>query len=391
MAAVSAAATAGEISKLGTASGQLNPFHVLINLFGCVTSLGQVYNDAQCYGVRCAALACVVSAYSVSQHYRYNAYPQIRRSIIVILVLIPVYALDATLGLYKTSFHIPSRVLREAYEAYTLLAFMRLVLVCLGKVPGGLSRRWSGKFQFPIWSQVPQNDESADSALLGSLHAGVCQYALLCGMVTPSIALIAWYNGHFHEGNFSFSDAYPYCSAVQFVSQSWALYCLVQLLHQARSQLEPVRPVIKFMCIKFLIFATWMQSVAILILENLSSLGRVSLWIETQHEQRIRHWWDPTGLFDGSETVTRQEDMWHRSDVRGYVGSGLGSFLLCVEMLAFAVMHRYAYPSSEWDPKDPKCAASQLVLLRPSTDPGSSVPLLKPSNRTSVVATNENV
>ncbi|CAE8644022.1 unnamed protein product [Polarella glacialis] len=338
--------------------GHLSPFEIAVSLFGRVASLGQVYNEAQMVGARCAALACVLSAYSVTQHLRRNAHPRIRRAIVGIILLVPVYSLDACVGLYKSSFNVPSRVVREAYEAFALLAFMHLVHLCTGKPPIGLNlvlRRNSC-----LWHDPAETPEDARRTRL--VTSGICQYALLCGVLTPAVALISWCSGRYHEGRFSYNDAYPYCAALQLVSQSIALWCMVQLLVQTREQLVPVRPMVKFMCIKLLIFATWVQSIMILILENLSSLGRISLWIETEQHQTVKHWWDPTGLFDTTQIVTHRTDAWHREDVRGYVGSGLGSFLLCVEMVAFAILQRYAYPSSEWDPKEPNYAASYLVL-----------------------------
>ena len=48
------------------------------------------------------------------------------------------------------------------------------------------------------------------------------------------------------------------------------------------------------------------------------------------------------------------------------MGSGLGNFLLCVEMLLFALAHRASFPTSEWDPAAKGYVAHRFV--KPSGD-----------------------
>lgn len=328
--------------------------NVLVELFGQVTSLGVVYNEAQMIGTRFAALACAITAHSIWIHWRRNACPQVRSCIIRILLLVPVYAIDAALGLQRTRNEVPRQLLRQAYEAYVLLCFLRLMLLCLGDgAHGG-------------WCSFSPFAKKGCRGAVDIAKLGVWQYVMVCGVLNTSVALLAWAAGAYHDGLFVVGDAYPYCSAVQFVSQSWALWAMVNLLHCTQRDLAPARPVLKFMCIKLLIFFTWMQTVAILMLENVSSLGRLSLWIETEHRSTVSHWWDPLGVFDATRLERHRTDAWLQPKVRSEVGTGLGNFVLCLEMVAFAVLHCCAYRVSEWDASDPGCSGLRLLAARRS-------------------------
>jgi len=375
-----------------------SPDNILVSAFGAVTSLGQVYNDAQLIGTRCAVLAVLVSLRNIYKIARNNPYPHVRRCLISVLLLVPIYAIDACCGLQHMRFAVPRQLLREAYEAYALLAFMQFILNCLGgpdgaavrledegchsiytssrfsKIGGALSAKTKvfitkcGSLDvkvFEIYNRVTGTGSprpcTAGTRFIRNVQFGVWQYAVVCGLLGTTLALVAWTAGVYHDGCFETNDAYLYCTALQFASQSWALWSMVQLLHRSKKSLQPVRPILKFMCIKLLIFFTWSQSVAILVLENISSLDSVSLWIETSQSRTVTHWWYPFGWFDSSRREVLLEDAWQQDSVRRYVGTGLGSFVLCLEMLCFAVLHSFAFPSSEWDPRSNACAGCRLL------------------------------
>lgn len=48
----------------------------------------------------------------------------------------------------------------------------------------------------------------------------------------------------------------------------WALYCLVQFYNVAHVELDPIRPLSKFISFKAIVFATWWQGVGIVLLYN---------------------------------------------------------------------------------------------------------------------------
>jgi len=255
-----------------------------------------------------------------------------------VLLLVPVYALDAALGLQRRALQVPRQLARQAYESFVLLSFMRFIFVCLGLESDYAALRW--------------------------VRLGIYQYIVVVGFFYTLGAMMAWRIGLYHEGVFDGRDTYPYFMALQCASQSWALWSIVKLVHCTRRELRPIKPVVKFMSIKLLIFFTWLQTVGILFLESVSSLGRVSLWIETEQSHTVTHWWDPFHWYDVRYTETHQINAWRQQRVRDQVGSGLGNFILCAEMVAFAILHCVAYPASEWDPSSARYAGRRLFGAR---------------------------
>jgi len=223
----------------------------------------------------------------------------------------------------------------------------------------------------PATPDVYDEKVSRGAKFVRRMELGVLQYVVLCGGVNTIIALLAWSSGFYHVGRFEVTDAYPYCSALQFVSQSWALWSMVQLLHCTQRYLAELQPVRKFMCVKLLIFFSWLQSVGMLVLENLSSLRGVRLWLDTRRECIVSHWWDPIGLFKHTRVELHRTDAWQGCATRSFVCSGIGSFVLCLEILAFAVLVYRAYPCSEWDPSDRECTGHRFVAGRAGYRHGS--------------------
>ena len=100
---------------------------------------------------------------------------------------------------------------------------------------------------------------------------------------------------------------YIYITLVNNCSQMWAMYSLVMFYYSTREELEPWRPVGKFVCVKLVVFFTWWQSLVIAILFKLGLIHDIG---------------SPEG--DGFG----ERDAWSGSDV----AKGLQNWLICVEV-----------------------------------------------------------
>eukprot|EP00591_Stephanopyxis_turris_P002353 CAMPEP_0195512042 /NCGR_PEP_ID=MMETSP0794_2-20130614/4151_1 /TAXON_ID=515487 /ORGANISM="Stephanopyxis turris, Strain CCMP 815" /LENGTH=216 /DNA_ID=CAMNT_0040639759 /DNA_START=669 /DNA_END=1319 /DNA_ORIENTATION=- len=117
------------------------------------------------------------------------------------------------------------------------------------------------------------------------------------------------------EGVLDWGKGYIYIAVVTNFSQMWALYCLVKFFNATKEDLRsPVNwhPVGKFLCIKGVVFFTWWQGLAIVILQDQGFIKDIGTWNADE------------------------------------VAKGLQDYLVCLEMLLFAVAHSYTFTHQEY-------------------------------------------
>ena len=78
--------------------------------------------------------------------------------------------------------------------------------------------------------------------------------------ITAILAIILDRYGHYHEGHFEISSGYMYLSAINNISISLSLYCLVLFYMATEERLKPFSPFAKFLCIKAILFFSFWQS-----------------------------------------------------------------------------------------------------------------------------------
>lgn len=80
------------------------------------------------------------------------------------------------------------------------------------------------------------------------------------------ITVILKATGTYAEGQFEANAGYTYVSITYNFSVSLALYCLAMFWVCTNSDLQPFRPMPKFLCVKSLVFATFWQGLVVSIL-----------------------------------------------------------------------------------------------------------------------------
>ncbi|XP_042438652.1 transmembrane protein 184A-like isoform X3 [Zingiber officinale] len=120
------------------------------------------------------------------------------------------------------------------------------------------------------------------------------------------ITFMLYAKGKYEDGNFSVYQSYLYITIIYTVSYSMALYALALFYVACRDLLWRFNPVPKFIIIKSVVFLTYWQGVLVF-------LAAKSGFIKSAEE-----------------------------------AADLQNFVLCVEMLAAAVGHFYAFPCKEY-------------------------------------------
>jgi len=103
---------------------------------------------------------------------------------------------------------------------------------------------------------------------------------------------------------------------VDFVSISVALYGLLTFYILTKEELQPRRPLAKFLAIKLIVFATFYQSFVFSILEKTHTIKGTKYWTATN------------------------------------VANGLSALCLTIEMVFFSLFMIWAYPASEYKSED---------------------------------------
>jgi hypothetical protein len=167
---------------------------------------------------------------------------------------------------------------------------------------------------------------------------GVYQYVLVklaCTLVT--VATMA--TDTFGFGEFrNWSAAYVYVTIAVNLSQAVAMYCLVffthALLREYAGRSPPLRPVLKLLCIKGVVFLMFWQGLV------LSGMGAA-------------------GVLKPTLSYTQEE-----------VSDGLQNFVVCIEMFLFAVAHKWAFSYHDF-----VHVAADGVVTVAAAGTGSGLPL----------------
>lgn len=256
-------------------------------------------------------MALPIAFWQITQHMVHYTKPRLQKHIIRILWMVPLYALNAWLGMIIPAQSIYFDSLRECYEAYVIYNFMKFLFNYLNEEEvnfvSNLELKPQTKHFFPLCC-LPTWEMGRE--LVHNCKHGILQYAVV-RPVTTAISFICELADVYKEGEFKGNSAFPYMIAVNNFSQFIAMYCLVLFYKANKEELLPMKPIGKFLCIKAVVFFSFFQGVIISLLVY-------------------------TGVIS---SVFGTED---QSDVKD-ISSRLQDFLICIEMFLAAVAHHYSF------------------------------------------------
>ncbi|OQR86496.1 hypothetical protein ACHHYP_10496 [Achlya hypogyna] len=274
-------------------------------------------------------LTVLFSGWEVWTHLLYNPEAGIRRYIIRILIMVPIYAVTSYLALTIPEYKVYFETIRDFYEAFALHSFYYFMIEFLGGQAVLAQRLLShkqqthhaGGFQLCLstWKMGPE--------FVAKNTWGILQY-IPCKIFITVMTYVSIIFDFYGEGQYTNPFvAYGYLTVLLTVSQTWALYCLLLFYHGCHEELLPMKPFPKFIAIKAIIFFTFWQSCMI------SMFSRFGVISESWHIRCEEIHTDPiTG-------ATTYEHCWEPAEI----GGALNNFIVCLEMLIFTVVHHYAF------------------------------------------------
>lgn len=252
-----------------------------------------------------AFAGCAISLFNCSRHLRNYTAPHKQRNIVRIIFIVPVYCVFSffSLVLYEKAPYFNS--IRDVYEAYVVYCFLNLILaygggqnkccVEIARSPGSILH------PFPLCKLPPLQ--------LGSrfLHAAK-RYTLQFVIIKPIFAVFSLFMLSINQHETAW---YSWLERIIYnISYTLALYWLVlfYLATHHLPQLRQARPVTKFLAVKLVVFATYYQALFVSLVPGVP-IDRLNRW---------------------------------------------NDFILCLEMVIFAVLQIWAYNWNEFNWSEPE-------------------------------------
>ncbi|KAI2621129.1 DUF300-domain-containing protein [Hypoxylon sp. NC1633] len=257
-------------------------------------------------GSLAATFASIVSIWLQLKNYRK---PLLQRYVVRILLMVPIYSISSWVSMVSLTAAAFLDPIRDIYEAFTIYTFFQLLINYLD---GERALIIMAHGRAPVHHLWPLNHvfakvDISDPYTFLAIKRGILQYAWLKPILAIA-AIIMKAAGIYQEGYIGLSSGYLWSGIIYNISVTVSLYSLGLFWVCMHHDLQPYRPVPKFLCIKLIIFASYWQGFFLSILVWLGAIP---------------------------------------DDVQGYTSDNLAvaiqDALICVEMPAFAVAHWYAF------------------------------------------------
>lgn len=241
------------------------------------------------------------------KHYNYPHHPKTQRSIVRILILVNIYAIESWISLFMPEYASYLNIVRDLWESVVIYEFFSLIITCCGGYRALTEDLYRTTKHFKPFDLCFDNWAAED--VIFWCRFGILQYCL-CQGVCGVLIFIFHMMGAYHDGEFTFTSIYPYIAFIISVSQTWAIYVLVLFYYAldhldsnttAGSRFQEFNAVAKFICIKGVVFFVFWQSFFL----------SIALHI---------------GLLESNMSAVKVQD-----------------FFVCIEMLGFAIAHTYAF------------------------------------------------
>ncbi|XP_056649204.1 transmembrane protein 184C [Diorhabda sublineata] len=258
-------------------------------------------------------VAIPLSLWEIIQHVTHYVQPKLQKHVIRILWMVPIYAINAWLGLIYPEQSVVVDSLRECYEAFVIYNFMVFLLNYLNMemdLEASLELKPQVKHIFPLCC-LPEWEMGRP--FVYTCKHGILQYTIIRPLTTAISIVCKSYNVY-GDGEFKASVAFPYLLIVDNISQFLAMYCLVMFYKASAAELRPMKPLPKFLCIKAVVFFSFFQGVLI----------QFAVYFEIIKP-------GPDSDQDGLSLSTRLQD-----------------FLICIEMCLASIAHHYSFSYEQY-------------------------------------------
>ncbi|CAM9312888.1 unnamed protein product [Chrysoparadoxa australica] len=236
-----------------------------------------------------------LSGSNIIRHIKHYNSPRTQKYIFRILAVVPVFAVGSCVSVMWPSAAVVILTIRDVYEAFVVYSFLTLILEYAG---GDYNCIEQMKNLTPVTGPPPLCcwHFRRDGKLLRVCKQG-CIVFVVIKPIMAACSLVALGQGAFYQPPFQWTLLIVYN-----ISYTVALYCLLIFYLATRPLITNFKPVRKFFAVKSIVFATYWQSVLVYFVPGLTS---------------------------------EQAYLWN-------------DFILCLEMIPFALLLNNAFPYHEF-------------------------------------------
>ncbi|KAI8525417.1 hypothetical protein RHMOL_Rhmol13G0229100 [Rhododendron molle] len=278
----------------------------------------------------CVLLTMHFTIQLLSQHLFYWKNPKEQKAIVIIILMAPIYAVVSFVGLVDIQGSKPFFMflgsIKECYEALVIAKFLVLMYsylkISISKniVPDEIKGR-EIHHSFPMTLFQPHTVR-LNHKTLKLLKFWTWQFVVIrpiCSFFMITLQILGTYPSWL---SWTFT-------MILNVSVSLALYSLVIFYHVFAKELEPHKPLAKFLCIKGIVFFCFWQEVLFFM---------VTLYFSPK-----KHFNHTQGIVLEilvALGIIKSNHFW--LDVE-HIEEAIQNVLVCLEMVVFAVLQQYAY------------------------------------------------
>ncbi|KAL8277027.1 hypothetical protein RQP46_010561 [Phenoliferia psychrophenolica] len=229
----------------------------------------------------CTLVVCLVSGTNVFLHCRNYRKPLEQRQIIRILLMPIVFSVISFLGYRFFREFVYFELVRNTYEAFTIAAFVVLMLMYVSSSPAEqrevMSTKEKRKLVFPFccWRYRPSKPY-----FIFAVKWSVMQFVILKPLISIA-SIVTEVLGVYCATSSSFAFANIYLEIVDFVSVSIALYGLIVFYALVRQELAGHRALSKFWTIKIIVALVFYQGFVFTILQKYDVIKASAYWTAT--------------------------------------------------------------------------------------------------------------
>lgn len=274
-------------------------------------------------------LACLITFWHMLSHVkRGRTKPSVKRRILAILWMVPIYSFFSWLALIFEDQEAIFSAAHDFYEAWAIYAFMGFLIDALSDEKGAdeavkviamrVREERGSNSKHAISPPIPcchdaSHPSSVAAAVVDQCRNMVMQFVLLKFVLTLAPFVLKGigieYDNHYlltDDNQIDWTSPKLYVLFLLNVSVAIAFYGLMSFYHSTEKELAWCNPWPKFLCIKGVVFMTFWQGLA---------LSGMSI----------------AGLVDDKAAKSAQ------------------NILICIEMLVAAIMHYLFFPYQEWE------------------------------------------